>query len=51
MRDLLNRCYYEGMSIKEAIKFIETAYNKKVTEKSIKIAKANIKSCSNVEWE
>ena len=51
MQDLLNRCYYDGMTVMEAVQFIERAYNKKITEKSIKIAKANIKASSNIDWE
>jgi hypothetical protein len=51
MQDLLKRCYYDGMTVMEAVQFIERAYNKKITEKSIKIAKANIKSLTNIDWE
>lgn len=51
MQDLLKRCFYDGMTVMEAVKFIEKSYEKKVTEKSIKIAKENIKKVSNVDWE
>jgi len=51
MQELLKRCFYDKMTVTEAVKFIEKSYGKKVTEKSIKTAKENIKACSNIDWE
>ena len=51
MQDLLKRCFYDKMTVTEAVKFIEKSYSKKVTEKQVETAKANIKKVSNIDWE
>ena len=39
MADKLVMCFYDGMSKENAIKFLETAYGKKVRDVSIKTAR------------
>lgn len=50
MKNLLMNCYYDGMTIKEAIDFIGRCYWEVPTEKQIENAKRIIKDCTNKEW-
>ena len=51
MKDILNFCYYEGMTLKNAISFIESSYNKKVNNSTIKKVCEEIKKCTGKVWE
>ena len=51
MKDILNFCYYEGMTLKDAIRFVESSYNKKVTNATIKKVIEEIKKCTGKVWQ
>jgi transposase len=50
MSDQLNRCYYEGMSVSEAVKMLESSYGTKISDRVIKNAKAKILKQNNQIW-
>ena len=50
MKDLLLRCFYDGMKKEDAIAFIEKSYNKKVSERSVKSAVELLKKQNGVNW-
>ena len=50
MSDQLNRCYYEGMSLSEAVKMLESSYGTKISDRVIKNAKAKILKQNNQIW-
>ena len=50
MKENLIRCYYDDMSVEEAIKFIESVYDKKVSTRTIKIVKNMILKCIGKSW-
>lgn len=45
------KCYYDGMTLAQAVNFIERYYNSTPSEKQIEKVKSEIKSCLNKEWE
>ena len=51
MKDLLLRSYYEGMTIGQAVNFIESSYSKKVSVRSIDSAKKTLKEQTNTDWK
>ena len=51
MKDLLLRSYYEGMTIGQAVNFIESSYDKKISTRSINSAKKTLKEQSNIDWK
>lgn len=50
MSNKLNWCYYQGMSVEEAVNFINSTSESKVTERVLKNAKAKILKQSNTIW-
>jgi uncharacterized protein YpuA (DUF1002 family) len=50
MKDLLISCYYDRMSLKEAISFVENSYGECPTERQINSAVKSIKDCTNIDW-
>ena len=51
MKNMLINCYYEGMSVSEAVNFLEASYHKTVLQKSIDLAVKEIKNFTNKEWK
>ena len=51
MKNLLINCYYDGMTVKEAITFITNSYHEEPTEKAIQEARALIRSTTNKNWK
>jgi hypothetical protein len=51
MKDFLMNCFYDGISLESAIKMAESCYGKKVSERTIKTVKSEIKDFSNKDWK
>ena len=51
MKRLLINCYYDGMTLGEAISFIKRCYQTSPSAKHIADAKQSIKDCTGVDWK
>lgn len=51
MKDLLSRCYYDGMTVTEAVDFISRCYGEAPTAKQVEKTQAIIKSCNGQDWK
>lgn len=51
MKDKLMICYYDGLTIEQAVKFLEASYGIKVKEVSIKSAVETIKKYTGKAWK
>ncbi len=51
MKNLLIKCYYDGMTLKEATDFIIRCYGESPNKKQIESAISTIKNCKNIEWK
>lgn len=51
MKNLLMNCYFDGMTISEAIIFIERCYHEAPTQKQINNAMKTIKEQLNKTWK
>lgn len=51
MKDVLLNCFYDGMSVQDAVKFIESSYCKTPSDRIIEKAKTEIKQFSNSDWK
>ena len=51
MKRLLIDCFYNEMTLQEAIEFITSAYREAPSARSIEAAKKSIKACNNIDWE
>ena len=49
-REILINCFYDGMTIDEAVKFATTAYNCNVTTRILNNVKKYIKNVTGKEW-
>lgn len=49
-REILIRCFYDGMTLDEAINFATTAYNCNVTKRIISNVKKYLKEKVGKEW-
>lgn len=49
--ELLERCYWGGMTIGEAIAFINRCYCVRPTDEQVRAARNIIKSCTGIDWE
>lgn len=50
MKDKLMLCFYDGMNLTDAIKLLESSYNKKLSKRTIESAIADIKKYNGTEW-
>jgi len=51
MKELLIRCYFDGMTLTEAIDFLTSACREAPTPRQIAAAKKRIMSFANVDWQ
>ena len=51
MKDFLSSCFYDGMSLSEAVKLTNSCFGKQLTEKQIQSVKEEIEKCTNEEWK
>lgn len=50
MKNLLINCFYDGMTLGQAIAYIERCYTETPTDRQIKLAQNSIKACTGKEW-
>ena len=50
MVNLLTNCFYDGMTLGEAVSFIKRCYSETPTERHIKAAQKSIKECTGKDW-
>ncbi len=50
MKQLLISCFYDGMSVSEAVAFISRCYQETPTPRQIQNAKKTIKACTGIDW-
>jgi len=51
MKNLLINCFYDGMTLGEAIIFIKRCYQEAPTEKQIASAQKIIKESAGIDWK
>jgi ABC-type multidrug transport system ATPase subunit len=44
-------CFFDGMTVEEAVAFISRCYGETPTERQIKNAQKAIKDCTGKEWK
>lgn len=50
MKELLLNCFYDKMTLGEAVAFVTRMTGKGPTNRSIKAAQNSIKLCTGIEW-
>lgn len=51
MKDYLLSCYFDKMSVKEAVDFVQRGMGVKVSKKVLDQVKKTIKECTGKDWE
>jgi hypothetical protein len=50
-KEIMINCYFDKLTIKEAVEFAERCYSAKVTDRQIENVKKAIKSFEKIDWE
>lgn len=51
MTEVLISCFFEGMSIEEALGYVERCYGERPTMRQLSLAAQQIQDSQNVEWK
>ena len=51
MKNLLKNCYFDGMTIAQAVEFATRVYQEAPTNRQIENVKKSIKESTGIEWK